>query len=581
MKETEPGTDPAFSVALPKGGEQMDEHMILCPYCRAELKEGAGSCPHCRRSFAGRNPTGALPVGTLLAGRYTVGEMLSIDGEGILYRGMENRGRFRVTIKEYLPITLSAERVTDYQLRPKPGSEVLLKTTRMDFGDLYRSIQRITPATGLEAVLDVVEANNTVYAVLENPGGVPLDQWLDKRRKLVTPEEACAMLQPVFNGVAAMHQVGLVHRGICPENIRVLDNGRARLTGYATIGLRTAGSGLHGQLYEGYSAPEQYSAVEFEGRYTDVYSLSAVFYRMVCGQSPVPAAQRLVTDSNLGARTVNPAVPAYVSEALDLGLQLEPARRIQTVPQLGRALSSPQAAEEEARTLHAAGRRLQRERKPALSLTAILTGILILLAVLTLLTLWGLLGRVGQPEEPPASSQASSAPSAVTVNYVPDFVGMTYSQIQTNRQYAGIYLFYVTEEYSDSAPVGTVLTQEPAAGTAITEGENPTIRLVISKGPQMVEMPNTIGFTQEGAIHELESRGLVPSCFMVVNDGSYASGCVVACSVEPGTMVEAGSTIVVYIAADRDVQITTTPETADPAGQGESQDGDPEQTPAE
>ena len=558
-----------------------DAHKILCPYCRAELEEGAAGCPHCKRSFEGRNPAGALPVGTLLAGRYTVGEILSLDGEGILYRGVENRGRFRVTIKEYFPITLSAERGSDWQLRPKPGSEVLLKTTRMDFADLYRSIQRITPATGLEAVLDVVEANNTVYAVLENPGGIPLDQWLDKQKKNVTPEAACAMLQPVFNGVAAMHQVGLVHRGICPENIRVLDNGRARLTGYATIGLRTAGSGLHGQLYEGYSAPEQYSAVEFEGRYTDVYSLSAVFYRMVCGQSPVPAAQRLVTDSNLGARTVNPAVPAYVSEALDLGLQLEPARRIQTVPQLGRALSSPQAAEEEARTLHAAGRRLQREKKPALSLTAILTGILILLAVLTLLTLWGLLGRVGQPEEPPASSQASSAPSAVTVNYVPDFVGMTYSQIQTNRQYAGIYLFYVTEEYSDSAPVGTVLTQEPAAGTAITEGENPTIRLVISKGPQMVEMPNTIGFTQEGAIHELESRGLVPSCFMVVNDGSYASGCVVACSVEPGTMVEAGSTIVVYIAADRDVQITTTPETADPAGQGESQDGDPEQTPAE
>ena len=558
-----------------------DAHKILCPYCRAELEEGAAGCPHCKRSFEGRNPAGALPVGTLLAGRYTVGEMLSLDGEGILYRGVENRGRFRVTIKEYFPITLSAERGSDWQLRPKPGSEVLLKTTRMDFADLYRSIQRITPATGLEAVLDVVEANNTVYAVLENPGGIPLDQWLDKQKKNVNPEAACAMLQPVFNGVAAMHQVGLVHRGICPENIRVLDNGRARLTGYATIGLRTAGSGLHGQLYEGYSAPEQYSAVEFEGRYTDVYSLSAVFYRMVCGQSPVPAAQRLVTDSNLGARTVNPAVPAYVSEALDLGLQLEPARRIQTVPQLGRALSSPQAAEEEARTLHAAGRRLQREKKPALSLTAILTGILILLAVLTLLTLWGLLGRVGQPEEPPASSQASSAPSAVTVNYVPDFVGMTYSQIQTNRQYAGIYLFYVTEEYSDSAPVGTVLTQEPAAGTAITEGENPTIRLVISKGPQLVEMPNTIGFTQEGAIHELESRGLVPSCFMVVNDGSYASGCVVACSVEPGTMVEAGSTIVVYIAADRDVQITTTPETADPAGQGESQDGDPEQTPAE
>ena len=464
---------------------------------------------------------------------------------------------------------------------------MLLKTTRMDFGDLYRCIQRITPATGLEAVLDVVEANNTVYAVLENPGGVPLDQWLDKQKNLVTPEQACAMLKPVFNGVAAMHQVGLVHRGICPENIRVLDNGRARLTGYATIGLRTAGSGLHGQLYEGYSAPEQYSAVEFEGRYTDVYSLSAVFYRMVCGQSPVPAAQRLVTDSNPSARTVNPAVPAYVSDALDLGLQLDPASRIQTVPQLARALASPEAAEEEARTLHAAGRKRAieglKEKRPTLSLTAILTGILVLLAVLTLLTLWNLLGQAQPPAEPaPSSSEAESASSAVTVHYVPDFVGMSYAQIQNNRQYTGIYLFYVTEAYSDSAPAGTVLTQEPAAGTAITEGEDSTIRLVISKGPEMVEMPNTIGFTQEGAIRELESRGLVPSCFMVVNDGSYASGCVVACSVEPGAMVEAGSTIVVYIAADRDVQITATPDA--PPQDAESQAGSSapaEETPPE
>ena len=545
----------------------MDEGNILCPYCMAELPAGASGCPHCGRTFAGRSQAGALPVGTLLAGRYTVGEMLRIDGEGILYRGVENRGRFRVTIKEYLPITLSAERGADCQLRAKPGSEVLLKTTRMDFADLYRSIQRITPATGLEAVLDVVEANNTVYAVLENPGGVPLDQWLEKQKRPVAPEAAMAMLQPVLNGVAAMHQVGLVHRGICPENIRVLDNGRARLAGYATIGLRTAGSGLHGQLYEGYSAPEQYSAVEFEGRYTDVYSLSAVFYRMVTGQTPVPAAQRLVADANPAARRLNPGLPAYVSDALELGLQLDPARRIQTVPQLGRALSSPEAAGEEARTLQAVGRRARRghDGRPALSLTAILAGILILLAILTLLTLWGLLGRAGQPGQsettpPAASAPADSEPEAPAVQYVPDFVGMTYAQIQANRQYSGIYLFYVTEEYSDSAPAGTVLTQDPAAGTALPEGENTTIRLVISKGPAMVEMPNTIGFTQEGAIRELESRGLVPSCFMVVNDGSYASGCVVACSVEPGTMVESGSTIVVYIAADRDVQITATPE---------------------
>ena len=70
-----------------------------------------------------------------------------------------------------------------------------------------------------------------------------------------------------------MHKIGLVHRGICPENIRVMENDRCRLAGYATVGLRTAGSGLREQLYEGYSAPEQYSTAEFEGRYTDEYTL--------------------------------------------------------------------------------------------------------------------------------------------------------------------------------------------------------------------------------------------------------------------------------------------------------------------
>ena len=77
----------------------------------------------------------------------------------------------------------------------------------------------------------------------------------------------------------------------------------------------------------------------------------------------------------------------------------------------------------------------------------------------------------------------------------------------------------------------------------------------------MIEMPNVIGFTQEGAVKELESRGLVPSCFMVVNDGSYASGCVVSCSAEAGASVEAGSVIVVYIAADPSVEnVPATPE---------------------
>ena len=536
----------------------------LCPYCLQPLPDGAQSCPHCGKSFAGRNPGGTLPVGTVLAGRYTVGEMLSIDGEGILYRGAENLGRFRVTIKEYLPITLTAERTAESTLRPKTGSEVLFKTTRMDFADLYRSIQRITPANGLEAVLDVVEANNSVYAILENLGGTPLDQWLENHPGTIRPDDACTMLQPVFEGVAAMHKIGLVHRGICPENIRVMENDRCRLAGYATVGLRTAGSGLHEQLYEGYSAPEQYSTAEFEGRYTDEYSLAAVFYRMVCGQAPVPAAQRMVTDSNPRAKSVNGSLPLYVSQVLQLGLRLRPMERIQTVPQLYQALSSKEYTAELTRTMkpETPVRTAQPEperKEHLLSLKALLAGIVILLSILILLTLWSVLSQhIHQPAASAAESEPASSEVMVPQNLVPNFIGMDYTQVQNNREYTSMYLFYVTEEYSDTAPAGQIIQQEPSADTVLKAGE--TMRLVVSKGPQMAEMPNIIGFTQDGAVKELEARGLVASCFMVVNDGSYASGCVVRTSEEPGTKVEVGTVITVYIAADPSVQITVTPE---------------------
>ena len=542
----------------------------ICPYCMEELESRVSVCPFCGGVLAGRNPAGSLPVGTLLAGRYTVGEIQSIDGEGILYRGVENVGRFRVTIKEYLPLTLSAERGTDALLRPKLGSEVLFKTTRMDFADLYRSIQRITPSNGLEAVLDVFEENNTVYAVMENPGGIPLQQWLEQHPGTVSPETARNMLQPVFDGVTAMHQVGLVHRGICPENIRVLENGRARLTGYATVGLRTAGGGLHEQLYEGYSAPEQYSTTEFEGRYTDEYGLAAVVYRMVCGQSPVPAAQRLVSDSNLRASTLNPDVPEYLSEVLRMGLQLKPAERIQTVPELFRALASEEYTTELTRTLQQAAPapRPEEEQKKHL------------LGILILLMVWGMVGQKRQEPEPDSAvSEPASSEVTEPVELTPDFVGLDYNtQVRNNHTYAGEYIFYVTLEYSSTVDEGKIIRQVPEAGEVIEKGG--TIDLVVSKGPEMVEMPNVIGFTQDGAIQELESRGLKPSCFMVVNDGSLVAGCVVSCSADAGEKVEAGSVITVYIAADPSVEnIPATPAPETPSASTEPTT--PEETPAD
>ena len=63
---------------------------LLCPHCLQPLDGGyRGECPHCGRSLENRNPEGALPLGTQLGGRYTVGTYLSADGDGLVAQMFE------------------------------------------------------------------------------------------------------------------------------------------------------------------------------------------------------------------------------------------------------------------------------------------------------------------------------------------------------------------------------------------------------------------------------------------------------------------------------------------------------------
>ena len=64
---------------------------IVCSNCMSRVDIGAQQCPYCGHSFVNTNPTGALPVNTLLAGRYTLAKCLRVDGEGVEYDAMTLR----------------------------------------------------------------------------------------------------------------------------------------------------------------------------------------------------------------------------------------------------------------------------------------------------------------------------------------------------------------------------------------------------------------------------------------------------------------------------------------------------------
>ncbi len=524
------------------------ENVILCPHCLSRVEEGKQQCPFCEKTLVNSNPPGTLRYASLLADRYTVGKHIATDGEGILYEAVENNSGVKVMLKEYFPVTLSEGRDPEGEILPKEGCEVLFKTTRMDFTDIYRSIMRITPTPGLLTVLDVFEAHNTVYAVMERLSGETLAQQLASNRRCLSPSEARSLLQPIMEGVAAIHKAGLVHRGISPANILIAPSGVARLCGYATIGLRTEGSQLKSQLYEGYSAPEQYSAAEFEGRYTDVYGLAAVFYRLITGQRPESARQRQVKESLAPANRLEPNVPGYIAQVLRSALELDPARRVQNVPELMGALVSPAAAENLMKK-NPMQMELPEKESSSISTKSLFAGSLVVILVLFLTVMWLVL----KPTEPtkPAPAQPTAEPQQTQVRVIPDVVGISFRQVQNDSGYSD-FLFTVSDQrYSSEYKAGVIMEQTPQAGNSTTE-QRTTIQVVVSKGPEMVQMPNIIGFPKESAEKELADRHIRASFHVIENDGSYASNSVVNTDVEADKYIDVNETVVnVYVTKDR------------------------------
>lgn len=80
----------------------------------------------------------------------------------------------------------------------------------------------------------------------------------------------------------------------------------------------------------------------------------------------------------------------------------------------------------------------------------------------------------------------------------PDLVGKNYKTDIKNSTLYTHYRIAMTEDFSSTVPEGCVIRQEPVAGTLVTE-QAPTIQLVVSKGPMLVEMPDIIGWTQNNA----------------------------------------------------------------------------------
>jgi serine/threonine-protein kinase len=284
---------------------------------------------------------------------------------------------------------------------------------------------------------------------------------------------------------------------------------------------------------------------EFDGKYTDVYSLGAVFYRVLTGETPVAANLRRMNDTLAAAHTIDREVPGYVSAALSHAMRLAPEERMQSVTDLQAALTTPVKTG----GLSSFGGLNLTQRQ--IKLVALAAAGLVLVAVLSI---WAIFsssrGKVtasssSSSEESSSVSESESTPTPVTV---PLLVGKTYKEISADSEYTQNFLFSVTYEYNSDYKEGEIVTQTPAAGVIVQPGT--TIAITVSKGVQTVSMPNVVGLSLGDAKAALNAREIQYVTVPYPNpDGAYSANVVVQTDPAAGETVKVATDVVVLSVA--------------------------------
>lgn len=280
-----------------------------------------------------------IPPGTVLMDRYLVGRVLGEGGFGITYIGRDLRLELKVAIKEYYPVDRATRNaaasleVTNF-IGPSGRS---FERGKQKFLDEAQTMARMDKQQVIVSVRDFFEINNTAYIVMEYVEGITFHELVEKKGGKIPPEELFPMIEPLFQALFTMHENGLIHRDISPDNL-MLENGRVRLLDFGCA--REASRGTETMtiaLKHGYAPIEQYQQ-KGQGPWTDIYALSATIYYCLTGKIPPQALDRITEDELLLPTKLGIPLSTGQEKALLKGMSLQPNRRFPNAEELWSAL---------------------------------------------------------------------------------------------------------------------------------------------------------------------------------------------------------------------------------------------------
>ncbi len=318
----------------------------LCMGCMMATA-GDGTCNNCGFDESKYTPSSQhLPLRTILAGKYLVGRVLGEGGFGITYMGIDLNLEIKVAIKEYYPNGFVARDATHSTVTPFIGEPAeIFEKGRDKFINEAKSLAKFRTLAGIVTVNDFFMENGTAYIVMEYVDGQTMKTYLLTHK--FTPAQVFTMMQPVMQSLAYVHQSGMIHRDISPDNIMITDNGQVKLLdfGAARDFADSGNKSLSVILKLGYAPAEQYSSKGQQGPWTDVYALCATMYKIITGITPEESIDRVENDELKPPSKLGIPIDKGQEEALLKGMAVRRTDRFATIAELMDALYPKKASD--------------------------------------------------------------------------------------------------------------------------------------------------------------------------------------------------------------------------------------------
>ncbi|MEV7405430.1 Stk1 family PASTA domain-containing Ser/Thr kinase [Streptomyces sp. NPDC091267] len=503
-------------------------------------------------------------VGQLLDGRYRVDARIAVGGMATVYRAMDTR----------------LDRVL--------ALKVMHPALATDASFVERFIREAKSVAGLAhpnvvAVFDQGAQAQYVYLAMEYVAGCTLRDVLRERGAL-QPRAALDILEPVLAALGAAHRAGFVHRDMKPENVLIGDDGRVKVADFGLVRAVGAVTNTTGSVLGtvSYLAPEQIEHGTADTR-ADVYACGVVLYEMLTGTKPHTgdsAAQVIYQHLNEDVPAPSAAVPglageldALVASATARDPEVRPFDAVALLAESRRARSGLTDAQLDAVPPQA----LTEVRDDAEDRTSVIPRVLppgqgtahhtsrlemppplppqppgrregrrggpqrgIIAAVVAVLLILGVGGGVWYIN----SGQFTR---------VPALLGQSEKAAKGRLSDAGLELKGVERAYSDTVDRGRVVSSDPKSGARIRG--NGSVGLVVSRGPEIVKVPDVQGIKLPEARRKLTKAGLAPGMITREFSEDNAAGEVVRTDPEAGAERHPDTAVAIVVSKGSPVDV--------------------------